>query len=252
MNATKWLAVALLTMGAVAWAQDEPPGPPPGFGRGPGPGGGPGFGAEPGEWDKEGAKEMVETLMMARLSRELKLNDEETILMVRRVEEFKEKTAQLRKERGGLVKDLRDAVASGAPDADIEAKTKALIEADRKLSDARFGMFDEAKKGLSAVQSAKLYVFMSEFENQLRRLVQQARERVRGGREMMGPEGPEGPMPPPGDTIGPRRVRGAQDAPAAPWRQGGGRRGQRLGGPAAPDAPEGAPEPPPPPPPDTQ
>ena len=268
MNPWRYVTVALLTVSAIALAQGGPP--PDAPGRGLGPRGGGGADRGPG-WAREDAREMVETLMMARLSRELKLNDEETVLMVRRIEEFKQKIGAKKRQRAELAKTLRESVESGAPDEEIQAKTRELMEADRAVAETRFGLFDEASKGLNAAQAARLYVFLSEFEDQMRKLVQRARARAAGGRgaweepppglpspnplPLTGGRGAwEGPPPeggpPPAPGIGPRRDRPRRALPP----QGGGgerrrNRAARRGGAWEPleEAPEDVPPPVPPP-----
>lgn len=134
----------------------------------------------PEEWMDRDAREIMEAVMVARISRELELNDEQTVLMMRRISEFKQETDEARKRRGELVRALNEAVRSGAAEANVEAKLHELVDHDRALAEAKFGMFERAGEGLNVAQRAKLYLFLGEFETDMRKLIQKARMRAAG------------------------------------------------------------------------
>jgi hypothetical protein len=127
--------------------------------------------------DDRNAREMVEIILAAKLAKELGLNDEQTVLMLRRVSEFRGQIAALRKDRQAKQKALKTSVQAGEPDDQIQAKLNDLVEQDVKLAEFRKTAYESACEGLSVPQRAKLYVFLNEFESDMRRLVQQARER---------------------------------------------------------------------------
>ena len=139
---------------------------------------------------------IVEATLAARLSKELGLNDEQTVLMVRRFSDFKKEITSLRKGRQELVKELRASLKAGAPDAQIEPNLKALIAQDGKIEGLRKNVYEKVGAGFSVSQRAKLYVFLGQFEADMRRLIQEARER-NAQRPGKGPQvspggGPEG------------------------------------------------------------
>lgn len=160
---------------------------------------------------------LLETVMAARLAKELKLNDEQSVLMVRRLGEYRDQLADLRKQRSELTKELRGLVKAGAPDADIEPKLDNLMKLDRETVEIRQHAYEKAAQGLSTSQRAKLYLFVSEFQTEMKRLAQMARERARKNMGPPPPPGPDGPPPP-----GPGKMRGGPgkmrnpDAPPPP------------------------------------
>ncbi|MCX5758133.1 MAG: hypothetical protein NTU83_06435, partial [Candidatus Hydrogenedentes bacterium] len=79
----------------------------------------------------------------------------------------------------------------------IETKLKALTAQDAKIAEYKKNLYDSASAGLSTAQHAKLYVFLSDFESDMRKLIQKAREKS-GQRpnRLSGPPPPEGPPVP--------------------------------------------------------
>ena len=55
------------------------------------------------------SRKLLEEVLMARLTHELALDEEQTVLMVRRLAEYRETMAALRRERAQLVRALREA-----------------------------------------------------------------------------------------------------------------------------------------------
>lgn len=180
--------------------------------------------------DKE-IREMVTTVMMVRMSRELELNDEQTVLMVRNFTTLRDDLTALSEERDTLIGKLRDAVKSSAPDAELQPLLDQLMVVDSKREQARREAYEKAGTNLSVTQRAKLYIFIQDFEGHLRRLVQRARElggdkvmRWReegmppGMAESMKRRGAEGVHPGkgPGDAPRPEMKKPAGEAPPAP------------------------------------
>lgn len=210
MNMFTRIAIGLLvaTLGPWAVAQPEPGPPPPSPGpahpeQGPGmgPRGGHMRGPEgPGALGLEDrdTRELVEAVMMAKLAEELGLNDEQTVLMFRRFREQKQQAAELGKQRQEALKALKDTIKAGAADNEIEAALTKLIEADKAIGQARLDIFKKTGEDLTVTQRAKLYVFTTDFERQMRDLIGKARER-RARMMWGGPEerekGPVGPGP---------------------------------------------------------
>ncbi|MDX9971702.1 MAG: hypothetical protein RBU21_01800 [FCB group bacterium] len=167
--------------------------------------------------EEKDLRQLVETVKMVRLSQQLGLNDEQTVIMMRMYDRYREHNAQLKREQQQLLRQLKEVTKAGKPDAEIEAALQKLLEQDRKIADSRNKALEYAGKDLNATQRAKLYVFLSEFEEDMRRLIQRARqaspERLMRMRELRDnsldrPEGPRGPgdrpgMPPPRPRRGP-------------------------------------------------
>lgn len=176
-----------------------PPGPPGPPREGPrGPMGRGGFD----QMDNQDVRELIETVKMVRLTKELGLTQEQTVVLVKQYNEYKERLERLSQRRQERLRDLKDAVHSDNNDR-IEAALKALITQDAEIAEMRRTAFNEVGKELTIKQKARLYVFLQEFDQDMRRLIQRARERGEGP-GMSGPmlnrmremrEGRQGPFP---------------------------------------------------------
>jgi len=212
------MAVLLVGVAMGAWAQDAAPaGPPPDNGpmqNLPGRGGplGP-------EWMDRDAREVVEAVMIARLSKQLNLNDEQTVLMMRRFDEMKGQIDEMKEKRMQLVRDLEEKVNSGAADDTIEQALKQLVECDKAMATLRADVTERAGEGLAVRQRAKLYLIAGDFENDMRRLVNHARVRaaygkggLRGGPVSADEAGPDAALdgPPQKQGLGPQVGRGGR------------------------------------------
>jgi len=171
------LMLGALIASAGSIAQQAPPPPaPPTAGQPPT---APSSPPPPAVQDDAELNSLLETVMAARLAKELKLNDEQSVVMVRRLGDYREQLAELRKKRMELTKELRATIKAGAPDADIEPKLDAIMKLDQETVEIRHQAYNRTAEGLSTAQRAKLYLFISEFQTEMKRLAQVARERVR-------------------------------------------------------------------------
>lgn len=136
--------------------------------------------------DKDDIRELIDTVRMVRLSQELELNDEQTVLLVRQYNKVKEEAAAIRKERREIAKELRELVITGAPQEELEKTLDRLIAKDKEAAMMRFESFERAAAGLTPAQKAKLYLFMGDFEKRMRSLIEKAKAqfRERRGEEM--------------------------------------------------------------------
>lgn len=213
----KWTALfaaAVCLAAATAWAQ-PPPERPSRDDR-------PRLGSPP---IGEHARELLEQVMLARLSRELELDDERTVLLVRRYSEFREHLGHLRERRAELTRRLRAAIEGEAPHGEVERHLQELRQTDEELVRARHGMYEEVSADLGIVQKAKVYLFIAEFEDKLRHWVMQAQRHRFGGGPPAWADGP-GPGGPPEPGARPPfpGMRQRPDGPAEP-----GARPQRPG-----------------------
>ncbi|HNT88054.1 MAG TPA: hypothetical protein PKL84_09330 [Candidatus Hydrogenedentes bacterium] len=237
-----------------------PGGPPERMGAGPG---GPpeGAGLRRGWQDEAGplgpeVRELLEQVFVARLSRRLKLDDGQTVLMVRHYMDHREKIQALREERMRLIEPLQRLAEENVNEAETMTLLEKIVAVDRELALARFAVFEEMSKSLTPAQKAGLYLFVSDFENELRRWMTQVhRRRFEEGHpplsepgslldpEMPPPAGgpafdPEFQPPPPPD--GPRMRDGELPRRPGPRGQGRGPMQQRP----VPETGEPAPPPP--------
>lgn len=128
------------------------------------------------EWKDQEIREMVTTVMMARMSRELELTDEQTVLMVRNFAELRDTLSKLGEERGDLIETLREKVDNNAPEAEIVPLLNRLMAVDDDRDAARRDTYAKAGADLTIAQKAKLYIFVQDFEWHMRRLIMKARE----------------------------------------------------------------------------
>ena len=157
------------------------------------------------------ARELLEQVLFARLSRELKLTEEETVLMVRRYAEFREEMLDLRTERERVARQLRQAVKDNSDEAVLTPLLAEIRRVDEKMANARMTIYDEISAELDTRQKARLYLFIGEFEAQLRRWLNEARQRRAGG-DWLPPGRGDNPRPLPPLRRGPK----APPPPPAP------------------------------------
>ena len=122
-------------------------------------------------------KELISAVIMGRLAKELDLKPEETALMVQSFETFKDKVQNIKRQRAEMVKELKAAVAANVSDEEISTKLERLIELDKKIADSRLEFFRANSQNLPPSKKAKLYFFAGEFENDMKKLMMNARER---------------------------------------------------------------------------
>lgn len=154
-------------------------------------------------------REMIEQIMISRITRDLNLNDEQSVILMRRFGELREQQMQLRRERMEIMRELRPVLKQQQD----EAKLKELMGRLQALNDKSAETEKTLRRAVEDMnldiwQKARFEIFMNDFENQIRRLAQEAR----GGR-------------PPLDRVGPGGRFGREDelppdAPRRPWRAG--------------------------------
>jgi hypothetical protein len=166
-------------------------------------------------------RDVVEIMMMVRLSRELELTEEETVLLVRRMADFREDYDKLHRERRAITGQLREAMAQDAGDEALRAKLDELKTLDERMHEARAGLHEKLSEGLSEQQRVRIYMFLQDFEQNMARMVQRVRERSRmmdggrGGRDGMrrgfSPGGRDGSR-----GLGPNRPHEREDRDSKP------------------------------------
>ncbi len=125
-------------------------------------------------------EELIQSVMAAKLSRELGLNEEQTVLMVRRFAEYREQSKEMRRDRQEKMKALKDALRNEQPEETIDAALQGLVAHDLNTLEFRKESFRKAADSLSVTQKAKFYIFISEFDGDMRKLIQKAREQGQG------------------------------------------------------------------------
>jgi len=165
--------------------------------------------------EHENLQELVHEIMAARLARQLGLNDEETVILFRRLGEYRTQISALQKERQETLRSLRAILKQNGSEKEIEETLSRLQDLDAKLQELKPTAFEKVSAGMSVTRRARLYVFCNDFENEMRRLVQKARERAAQRRgwgndpsesPQLRQEGPS-PRPPQGPSSIPGRAR---------------------------------------------
>ena len=137
------------------------------------------------------SRKLLEEVLMARLTRELALDEEQTVLMVRHLAEFRDNMAALRRERMVLSRNLRQAVREGKDEEAIAKVLEEVVAHEEKAAEARREIVDFDGFELTTWQKAKLYLFIVDFESDMRRLLKQAQERRFGrGQKPAQPQDP--------------------------------------------------------------
>lgn len=124
---------------------------------------------------KSNMRELFEQVMIARLSKDLEFSDEETVLLVRRFIEFRDAVQIRRRERERAVRALERAVAQEKTDH-IDKLLADVMAFDEQLASAKRRMYEHVSEGLAPEKKAKLYLWLRDFESDMRRLLQQARK----------------------------------------------------------------------------
>lgn len=146
------------------------------------------------------SRKLLEEVLMARLTRELALDGEQTVLMVRHLAEYRERMAALRRERMQLVRALRESVRESKDEATIETRLNALLTHDQKLAEARTAFLNPEDLELTAWQQARLFLFVQDFEGDMRRLLKRAQDRRQGAANPRDRKNPHTEMAPPNST----------------------------------------------------
>lgn len=117
---------------------------------------------------------LFDGLLMARLSGALKLDAEETIKLFHRVGSYKDQLHEIKWNIGSARQELYDALGENAPDPAIETKLEDLLLQERAAADLLRRMVTEAQKDVSLQKSARLYLFVEDFEEYVSRLLEKA------------------------------------------------------------------------------
>ncbi len=118
--------------------------------------------------------EMVEAILMLRLSQALDLSREQILALSERVGIYKDQLHEMKWQIGAARADLRDAVDSGEPDPVISQRLEDCLMQEEAIADLLRKVITESRKDLSAEQAAKFYLFVGDFENEMRELVRRA------------------------------------------------------------------------------
>jgi hypothetical protein len=157
------------------------------------------------------AREMLEQVMIARLSSELKLNDEQSVMLMRRFTEARGEKQALGKERAEAMRALRGVVDQNKDEAALNECLARVHEVDTKLASHRQRLQETMGADLNPWQKGKLVLFLDQFESDIKQMLREAHDR-RNNRPM----GPMGGMPPAPGMMHPGMHPGMQPGPNGP------------------------------------
>lgn len=167
--------------------------------------------------DREKAREYIEDVMLARVSKALDLDDEKSLLLLRRFKEHREESMELFKERHKAVTAMREAVEAGDEEESV-AFLEKMLALDKQLFEHRQALIMDPELELDRMQRAKLYLFFQDFEENMRRVLRQV-HRQRDSEFPPPPPGEEGRGPGrPDDRPDRRNGEGPDRGPMAPER----------------------------------
>jgi len=129
------------------------------------------------------SRKLLEEVLMARLTRELALEETEAILMVRHMTELRDRMISLRRERSEKMRSLRQAVRESKDENRIDVLMEEVLSVNQKTSDAKTDLLNFDDFELTTWQKARLLIFLNDFEADMRRLLNRAKERRAVGRK---------------------------------------------------------------------
>lgn len=123
-------------------------------------------------------RELLHTILMVRLSQALELSDEQTLALSKRAGSYKDELAEMKWQIAGAKHDLRVAVTRGESDEVVEKKLEDCLMQEEAIADLLRAMITESRKDLTVEQAAKFYLFVGDFENEMRDLIDRASQRA--------------------------------------------------------------------------
>ncbi|MCU0453794.1 MAG: hypothetical protein MUE68_09055 [Bacteroidetes bacterium] len=127
------------------------------------------------------AGQRVEQLKKLRMQEALALDEETSIRFFARYNEHQDELRAVGKSRGDLIDDLQSLLKKNAPEAEIDAKLRDVLKAEKQVIDLRLKFADKLGEILTRSQVARYVVFERNFNQDLRELMREsAQDRWRG------------------------------------------------------------------------
>ncbi len=118
--------------------------------------------------------QIVEQIMMLRLRSALSLTDDQVQALSRRIGTFKDQLTSMKYQRGAAREKLRACLDGGLAEDQIRHNLESLLDQEEAIAELIHKMIREADKDLDAAQTAKLYLFIGDFEDFIRDLIVRA------------------------------------------------------------------------------
>ncbi|HOK08556.1 MAG TPA: hypothetical protein PLT82_01450 [Candidatus Hydrogenedens sp.] len=155
--------------------EPAPQGPPPNFPpdeRGHFPG--PGYINPPPLGEDVPAKEMLEQIVLAKIAKQLRLNNEQTVILVRKYEEQRDILAEMTKKRNDLANEIRKSIREKS--GNLEEKFNTLVKLDKEIQEQKYKLVENLSLDLPLESKIQLYLLFSDFENEIKRFLKKAYE----------------------------------------------------------------------------
>ena len=120
--------------------------------------------------------ELVDVIMKVQLTEVLGLTKDEAKVLFEKMGNYLDKIHKLKWERGALHYYLKEDLRLGADDEDIARKLNAAMDVEVKIAELNRAMINETGPCLSTEQQGKLFFFTFDFENDIKRMIQQAED----------------------------------------------------------------------------
>ena len=115
----------------------------------------------------------MEQVMVTRLTRNL-TNDEQSLIIMRRFAEMREQRQTLQRERMEVMRDLRNVIKEEKDEGALTELMERLKHLDNRSRDMEMESRNAVEGlDLNVWQRAKIELFMSDFQNEMRRILQQ-------------------------------------------------------------------------------
>lgn len=134
------------------------------------------MGADTDPVHNEEMRDMVRTLMMLQLAKVLELSPEETVLVLQRVSQYRDKLYQMKVQIAQERESLATLLDANAKDDMVATKLDDMLLQEEAIADLIRVLVTEAEKDIGLIKAAKLYLFVEDFEDRIRMMVFRAQQ----------------------------------------------------------------------------
>ena len=119
--------------------------------------------------------DLIQSYMLIRLQRTLDLNDVQTLELMKLNGQFKDQLTRLKFQRGMLIAQLRLHVQANESDDVLSRTLEHILENESQTAVTLRKLVEESASLLSVPQQAQLYLFVGDFEQDIRRMATHAK-----------------------------------------------------------------------------
>ena len=129
-----------------------------------------------GDTDEYSIIELVDLMMVVRISRLLELNDDESVTLFGRMHKYLDALHRLKWDRGAIQHYLRIDIETDADEEVIREKLDRAVNLEIQIAGVLKKLVQESGKQLTAKQEAQLFLFSFDFESEIRKFIRQAED----------------------------------------------------------------------------